>query len=186
MTQPTADASGRSRGGLPSGAALAALLVIGGLLLFFTMRTTGGDEEPLIPGQPLRVLPVLAHVDGPCPAPAPDTFETTDPRGCLTVDLDGGVTMDELRSAVPERSEAGTGWQLTIEPMADDARAFSELTTRLAGSPPPGNMLAMIVGDTVLTAAQIAEPLAPGPVQISGFDSEAEVNGIAAQLGYHG
>jgi preprotein translocase subunit SecD len=187
MTLPTADAAGKDNRGLPPVAALVALLVVGGLLLVFTIRATDEDQATTaIPAKPLRILAVLTQDDGPCTITAPDTFETADPRTCLTVDLDVGVTMKELRQVTPEHSGQSTGWQVTIELEAEDAQAFSDLTALVASNPPPGNIVAMIVGDAVVTAVQVAEPIAPGPVLVSGFPTREEAVSVAEQLGYRG
>lgn len=187
MTQPAPAAAGDSARAISPVAAMAALLVIGGLLMFFTLRAGGDEELPMAtPTEPLRVLPVLTQVDGPCTATAPDTFETAEPLGCLTVDLDGGITMEELREVTPEYSTAGGSWTLAIEPTPDDAQAFSDLTARLAPNSPPGNMVAMIMEDMVLTAVQILEPIDPGPVHVTGFASQEEAVSIAERLGYRG
>lgn len=188
MTQPPAATGGESTRGVPPVAALVGLLLIGGLLLFLTVRATDDDQPqraaPAEPAEPLRLLPVLTQEEGPCSATGPDTFETTQPRTCLTVDLADGVTMERLQQISLEMSESTGTWHVIIEPVPDDARAFSDLTGRVSASAPPGNIVAMVVGDAVLTAVQVAEPIAPGPVQISGFATRDEAASVAEQLGY--
>ena len=187
MTQHTPDAAGHHRGKLPPAAALAGLLVIGGLLLLFTLHLTSDEETTTArPSQPLRALPVLAEQDGPCPTDSAASFETRQPQTCLTVDLDGGITMDELRQATPGINEISGNWVLTIEPLPEDAERFSDLTARAAGQTPPQNRIAIVVGESLVTSPQVGEPIPPGPLEISGFDTRDEVEDLARQLGHQG
>lgn len=189
MTLHSADDSGQRGTGISSGVAITALLLIGGLMLFLTLLLTSGDEDSATasrqPAEPLRIMPVVTAGPGPCDSDEPDTFEVVDPPSCVTVDLQDGLTLDELQQVEPRASEfGGGGWVLTIDPMAEDAQELSDFTARLSQEPSPQNQFAMIVGDLVLSIPQVVEPIPAGPFQISGFDDEAEAVGVAEMLGY--
>lgn len=145
----------------------------------------GGDGEaeptssvgPVTLKQPLQIRPVTEVSAQPC---ASGTLSGTD-TACYRL-AEETLTIErvkDLDSGVPEGS---TDFAIMLTLYPDDAKAFGELTGRLAKEQTPRNQLAVVVGDKVVTAPAVMDAITGGQVQIAGNFTKADAEKLVQQL----
>ncbi|PPK66911.1 hypothetical protein V5P93_004951 [Actinokineospora auranticolor] len=72
---------------------------------------------------------------------------------------------------------SGGSWGVIIDLVAEDQAAFGRWTTEHVGE-----SVAIVVGDKVISAPQIASPITEGSVQITGTYSEQDARKLANQI----
>ncbi|MEV6522684.1 hypothetical protein AB0M43_12125 [Longispora sp. NPDC051575] len=150
-------------------------LVFSGVLSSNDTRTA---EKRTGIAQPISLLPVEEEYAAPC-RPGDQSAGKLDPDKCHR--LGTGMVVTSVRQLVTKVGTDGKGVvQLSLNP--DDARAFGDLTTRLAAEQPPRNLLAIVVNGQVLSTPQVMSPIPGGEVEISGNFTVKEARDLVAKI----
>ena len=86
----------------------------------------------------------------------------------------------DVAQASAERGQAE--WRVLVRLTAESAEAFEEATEAAAGSPPPRNQIAVIVGGEVVSSPTVVAPIENGTLVISGGFSERRAVSFAHSL----
>lgn len=78
--------------------------------------------------------------------------------------------------------QRGAGWQVTLNFNGRGAKAFAELTGRLAAQQPPANQFAVVIDGAVVSDPRVTQAITGGTVVVSGSFSEQQARTLAAQL----
>jgi preprotein translocase subunit SecD len=98
------------------------------------------------------------------------------------------ITGDAISKASAVFQSAGQtfqgniGWEVDFQLTGDGAKTFGDITTRLVGSPPPTNQLAIVLDRLVESAPTVQSPITGGSGQITGNFSEREAKDLALVL----
>jgi hypothetical protein len=115
----------------------------------------------------------------PGPATAPAGNQSAPGTACYTF-TQRGMTVTGLKSAVVVKAPGG-GYLLAIRFLPGDAARFAALTSKLVGLPSPHCQLAVVVGDHVLAAPTVDQPITGGQAEIPGFSSRAAAASLLGQ-----
>ncbi|WP_052185676.1 serine/threonine-protein kinase [Streptomyces purpureus] len=153
---------------------------------------------PGAPEQPLRIMEVESVRQGVCfpdragaqlpvgesPPPEGLSFTSDNRDTCVVAKGSGGMNVARFREVrVVEASASGT-WEVQITFQDKDARAFAELTGRVAGQPEPRNQLAFVLGkDRLVSSIMVLERLPGGSAQITGGYTRNQAQALARALG---
>lgn len=138
-----------------------------------TVRGSGKLSEPI------DLLPVSRQYDGPCKPGDLPAVDTSGGGQCFA--FDRGMTIASVTSIEARANETGQPI-VRIELQSADAQKFSALTTRLASKASPQNQLAIIVGDSVVSAPAVATPI-PGPeLDIAGSFTQKETEDLVERI----
>ncbi|MGW4893689.1 SecDF P1 head subdomain-containing protein [Kitasatospora sp. NPDC004240] len=91
-----------------------------------------------------------------------------------------GADLDGAKAAFDGQN--GGGWQTTLAFNASGTRKFADLTGRIATEAAPGNQLAVLVDDVVVSHPFVQGAITGGQAVIAGNFTEADAKGLAAQL----
>lgn len=130
---------------------------------------------------PLEFAPVADERQGsPCP---PGFLPERAPGGCLLLDSGGFrvARLDMIRAVAPE---ASSSWGIELRLTGDDAAAFTRLTRKAAAEPAgtPGQRIAIVVGERIVSAPAVIQPITGGEVMISGNFTRTEVNDLIERI----
>lgn len=166
---------------------LVAVAVIGAVVILRRDddKKSAPDAVATKPSKPeaVQFRRVLTAAAGTCPSPAPSgTFcDTKGMRYTLgKVELDGSHVSD----VKADMDSKGTPpyWYVRLTLDDEGKRLFGQLTTDLAKKQPPANQLAILVGDEVVTAPTVMDPITAGEIQISGGFTQDQVKALAAKI----
>lgn len=79
-------------------------------------------------------------------------------------------------------SQPGGEWNLELTFTDDGAKTLTTMTTRLAALSDARGQLAVVVGDRVLSAPRVMEPLTGATVQVAAGSTQAEATQLARKL----
>lgn len=91
-----------------------------------------------------------------------------------------GSDITKAEAALDDQRNAG--WQVTLNFNGRGAKAFAELTGRLATQQHPANQLAVVIDGTVVSHPYVSQAITGGAVVVSGSFSEQQARTLAAQL----
>jgi len=111
------------------------------------------------------------------PATSPAGSQQVPGTACYTF-TQRGMTVTRLKSATVVK--AGVGYAIMIRFFPADATRIAALTSKLVGQPSPHCQLAIIVGDRVLVAATVDQPIG-SQAEIPGFISHAAAERLLGQ-----
>ncbi|CAL9350306.1 Serine_threonine-protein kinase PknD [Streptomyces sp. enrichment culture] len=172
----------RGRTGLLLGVAAAVLLA--GYLVFRAVSDDGGDSTVRGPAQALRLTLVQQSEQGECTdALPPPTFVSVDGEACYSVSTRAEDRMNVSRLRQVSYDMRDGSWLILMTFDDKDARRFAELTARAAKRQQPQNQVAVLLGDRLLSAPAVAEPVSGGAVEIAGDFTEDEARALAKELG---
>ncbi|GGV25163.1 hypothetical protein GCM10010182_54710 [Actinomadura cremea] len=183
----------------PSATAVVIVVAVVGVLVvvvavgaYLAFRFSGPQHRGLGPPEsalrrnvelrmPLEFAPVAdARQGGPCP---PGFLPERAPGGCLLLDSGGFrvARLDTIRAVAPE---ASSSWGIELRLTGDDAAAFARLTRKAAAEPAgtPGQRIAIVVGEQIVSAPAVIQPIAGGEVMISGNFTRTEVNDLIGRI----
>jgi hypothetical protein len=169
---------------------IAGVLVLAGVLsscgIGPGLRELFGDDEPkptstVTPatfGQPLQLRPVAEIAPAPC---ASGMVGDADGAQCYRL-ADETLTIERVKDikTVYPKENPDFAVQLTLYP--DDAKAFGELTGRLAKEQTPRNQIAIVVDGKVVTAPAVMEAITGGEIQLAGNFSRTDADKLVEQL----
>lgn len=89
------------------------------------------------------------------------------------------VTGTDVADAIPQFDTTGQGWMVLLTLTGDGAKAFGEVTTRLA---PQQRQLAIVLDRRVESAPSVQQPITDGQAQITGRFTEQEAKDLALVL----
>ncbi|GAA4633011.1 hypothetical protein GCM10023196_068850 [Actinoallomurus vinaceus] len=169
----------RGRGPLIAVVAVAALVLLIGAGTAILLLTGNNNDATRASGAlktPIRFQQVTAESPAPCSGGGvPDA----DGRTCYRLSADGTMTVTRvkvIRVQPPDVAHGRTSWALQLDLEGADAQAFAALSAKAAaaGSQQPGNRIAIVVGDKVVSAPAVAQAITGGSIEISGsFDEQA-------------
>ncbi|NHC15733.1 hypothetical protein G9H71_18275 [Motilibacter sp. E257] len=119
---------------------------------------------------------------------SPETFEPARPdKGLIACNSSytkfllgpAEVTSAEVVSATVESAAGTEEFLVHVELREAGATAFAPLTEAAVDRDAPGNTVAIVVGDRVVSAPQVAGPITGGQLQITGSFSEDEAEQLA-------
>ncbi|GAB3958600.1 hypothetical protein GCM10029978_003860 [Actinoallomurus acanthiterrae] len=166
----------RGRGPLIAVVAVAAVVLLAGAATAILLLT--GNKEPTRASgalkTPIRFQQVTTESPGPCSGGGvPDA----DGRTCYRLGAAGAMTVSRVKVITVESPDAAHGrrsWALGLDLESADAQAFAALSGQAAAAQQPGNEIAIVVGDKVVSAPMVAQAITGGSVEISGaFDERA-------------
>ncbi|MBV6699381.1 hypothetical protein KV557_20010 [Kitasatospora aureofaciens] len=91
-----------------------------------------------------------------------------------------GKDVSAARAVLDDRN--GAGWQVDLSFDAAGAKAFADVTGRLAAQVPPGNEFAIVVDGAVVSHPYVASAITGGAAVISGSFTADEARKLAAQI----
>lgn len=146
----------------------------------------GEDDEPkptstVTPatfGQPLQLRPVTEIAPAPC---ASGMVGDAEGAQCYRL-AEETLTIERVKDlkTIPPKENPQFAVQLTMYP--DDAKAFGELTGRLAKEQTPRNQIAIVVDGKVVTAPAVMGAITGGEIQITGNFSRPDAEKLVEQL----
>jgi hypothetical protein len=153
------------------------------------LRELFGDDDdpkptstvtPATFGQPLQLRPVTEIAQPPC-ASGLVAGADADEASCYRL-ADETLTIERVKDLeiVYPKENPEFAVQLTLYP--DDAKAFGELTGRLAKEQSPKNQIAVVVDGKVVTAPAVMEAITGGDIQITGNFSRPDAEKLIEQL----
>jgi hypothetical protein len=166
----------RGRGPLIAVVAGAAVVLLAGAATAIVLLT--GNKEPTRASgalqTPIRFQQVTAETSGPCKGGGvPDA----DGRTCYRLAAERSMSVSRVKVITvraPDAAHGSTSWALLLDLERADAQAFATLSATAAGSLPPGNKIAIVVGDKAVSAPMVMQAIAGGSVEINGnFDEQA-------------
>ncbi|MEV0401915.1 hypothetical protein [Actinoallomurus sp. NPDC050550] len=159
--------------------AVAAVVLLAGAATAIVLLT-GNKESTRASGAlktPIRFRQVTAESPSPCSGGGvPDA----DGRTCYRLADERGMSVSRVKVIMvqaPDPAHGSTSWGLRLDLERADAQAFATLSSTAAGSPQPGNKIAMVVGDKVVSAPMVMQAITGGSVEINGsFDEQSAKN----------
>jgi hypothetical protein len=182
---PTPPPAPRRRTGLLLGTALAGLLAGGGVIYALQQQDDGGGTPDPV-RQDLRLALVEQSEPGECTNELPPpTFYSKDLKACfrISTQADDRMSVKQLEQVRTTYDKQAGGWLVQMTFQDDDAKRFQALTERAARRGSPRNQVAIVLGDRLISAPAVNEPIGGGEVQIVGDYTEASAKGLARQLG---
>jgi preprotein translocase subunit SecD len=143
-----------------------------------------GDSKPTATAaaatlsEPLQLRQVTALTPPPC---ASGQLGNTGATECykLAEESLNIVRVKDIKSGLAKGS---TDFGVVVTLYPDDAKAFGELTGRLAKEQPPRNQVAVVVDDKVVTAPAVMEAITGGEIQIVGSFTKKSAEDLVKQL----
>lgn len=175
----------RARAGLRSTRrrpALAAVVVtLAALIITITLTgaliVTAERPEPVPLASPLHVYPVTQVVAGACPAGTQGITEQTTPSEARCYHLSSGIAIRQVAGLRVQPGRTAGSYDVAIDLIAADRRAFGELT-RIAA----GRSVAFVVNGRLVTAPRVEVPITDGKVVVTGSLSRAEADRLVSIL----
>ncbi|MGW0781183.1 protein kinase domain-containing protein [Streptomyces sp. NPDC002913] len=182
---------------------VAVVAVLTGLLVLRPWEDSGAAGAGS-PDLPVRILEVESEQLGVCPdgkassavdavatpqppVPSGRGFTSDDRNLCVVVSTAPGMTVNRFRNvtAFEDVEEGGQGgWSVRVAFEEKDAKAFAELTGKVAGRPRPTDALAVVQGDDrLLVRVGIAGPITGGEAVIATRLKENQAAFLASALG---
>ncbi|MDT0323422.1 hypothetical protein [Streptomyces millisiae] len=171
----------------PSGPTLtaAALCVLGGALSFLavTLARNAPLTDPPPAAHPLRIAQVTSQLFAPsCPAGRPDAFYDPAASLCRTLDLDGGLTVEEVADAEAVPGPVADLWAVRVTFRPEDVAELRGLTERVRSEPYPRGQLAFVHGGRLVSTGVLAGPDRQGTASLGGPYTRAEAEVIVGEL----
>ncbi|MQY12408.1 Serine/threonine-protein kinase PknD [Streptomyces sp. RB5] len=174
-----------------SGFRLVASLVAGGLLVtigavYAITYDGGGGGAPDPVRQDLRLVLVEQNAAGKCANKLPPpTFDSKNPETCYAISTraEDRMSVTQLKDVRAAQNEQGTDWMVQMSFEKTDARHFATLTGKAAGRESPKNQIAIILGDTLISAPVVTAAITGGEVEISGSFTRDDAEKLARDLG---
>jgi hypothetical protein len=160
---------------------LGVVVVVGGAILAVVLVQRSSDDGSIGVGDHsgartlyhfVGLRPVTSSHPAPCRG---DDLAGTDTSGRkLCYQLGTGMSLSAVRDlSLQPDTYGGGGVLIQISLRSDDGKRFADLTKKIATASPPGNQLAIVVRDKVVSAPIVNEQITGGEVQIAGkFDTD--------------
>ncbi|QFG26010.1 hypothetical protein [Actinomadura sp. WMMB 499] len=140
-----------------------------------------GASDPVHLRMPLEFAPVADESRGrPCP---PGFLPENATGGCLLLDP-GGFRVARVEQIEAVIAESSGSWAIEIKLTGNDADAFARLTEKVAAAPAgtPGQRIAIVVGEEIVSAPAVMQPITGGEVMISGDFTKADVDALVDRI----
>ncbi|BCJ35734.1 hypothetical protein Athai_32370 [Actinocatenispora thailandica] len=163
---------------------LGVVVVVGGAITAVVLVRRSSSDGPIGVGDHsgprtldhfVGLRPVGASHPAPCKGDDLPGKDTTGQALCFR--LDSGMSLSAVQDLRVEPSPYGGGVLIQISLRPADAKRFADLTKKISAASPPGNQLAIVVRDEVVSAPVVQDPIAGGELEISGgFDADQATN----------
>lgn len=139
--------------------------------------------SPRALAEPLAFHQVTEVRPAPCPAQGQPLLlpDPNDPQSCLLLGP-SRLTVTELEQVGIEPAQSGY-WMVLITFRPADADTVTALTTELSGEQDPANRMAMIIGEELIMAPAVQDPIPGGKLQLVGSFTREEVDALVQRLG---
>jgi hypothetical protein len=128
--------------------------------------------------QPLQLRPVTETAPPPCTS---GMVGDADGAQCYRL-AEETLAIERVKDVKTEIPQGGTDFAVQLRLYPDDAKAFGELTGRLAKEQTPRNQIAIVVDGKVVTAPAVMEAITGGEIQIAGNFSRTDADKLVEQL----
>lgn len=130
--------------------------------------------------EPLRFAQVAEEFAPPC---GPGRLPSIDGGACFRLETDGLTVhrLEELQTIPPSE---GASWRIRLSLTMEDGDRFGRLTQKAAAAErgAPGQRIAIVVQDRVISAPAVLEPITGGWVEITGNFTEREVADLISRM----
>ncbi|MEU9885352.1 excalibur calcium-binding domain-containing protein [Sphaerisporangium sp. NPDC051011] len=160
-------------------AGLVVVIIVTGVVGTIAVLMTRTPDRPLGAPPPRRLATTIhfAPVTGTRPAPCPGAEAVLDDTGTTCYQVAPGVTITSV-AKVEAVADADGGYSVRVVPSPESRSRLASLTEDSLNQ-----LLAVVVGDRVVTAPRVAQALTADSFSISGLTKEAADAMVARLLG---